>query len=218
MRILLLCLGLATCVIWTTGQQTVGKETFRSDIADHFQGTDVVKFTFGTATSVTRTGYVKVTSKDIFTSEKNYGFQSAEGLLEYDRGGSEIVLPKDEYTASVYGAFRTTSDITCALVEGTKDNAFIVTLPDGDYSVWLIASDAAWDPPIFEVWANDQKKLDVRIPRARFVFMESFQARATDGRLRIDFRGPFRRAGSPRGSACLGFRRRCGNLRDSRVR
>ncbi|HWI58487.1 MAG TPA: glycoside hydrolase domain-containing protein, partial [Bacillota bacterium] len=43
---------------------------------------------------------------------------------------------------------------------------------------------------LFEVWANGEKKLDVRIPRARFVVMESFQARSTGGQLRIDFKGP----------------------------
>ena len=74
--------------------------------------------------------------------------------------------------------------------KGTSDNAFQVALPDGEYTVWLVASDAEWDPPLFEVWANGEKKLDVRIPRARFVFMEPFQARATDGRLRIEFKGP----------------------------
>ena len=63
-------------------------------------------------------------------------------------------------------------------------------MPDGEYTVWLIASDAEWDPPLFEVWANGQKKLDVRIPRRAFVFMEPFQARATDGRLKIEFKGP----------------------------
>jgi hypothetical protein len=55
--------------------------------------------------------------------------------------------------------------------------------------VWLIASDAEWDPPLFEVWANGQKKLDVRIPRAAFVYMEPFEVRATDGRLQMELKG-----------------------------
>ncbi|HEY5909881.1 MAG TPA: glycoside hydrolase domain-containing protein [Verrucomicrobiae bacterium] len=147
-------------------------------------------FTFGTPASATRAGFAKVTIKDLFTAEKGYGFLSGEGLLEFDRGGSEIVLPKDEYTARTYGAYRTTSDLTCALIEGTTNNTFQVALPDGDYTVWVIASDAEWDPPLFEVWANGQKKLDVRIPRARFVFVESFRARAVEGRLRIELKGP----------------------------
>ena len=46
------------------------------------------------------------------------------------------------------------------------------------------------DPPLFEVWANGQKKLDVRIPRRAFVFMEPFQARAAGGQLRIELKGP----------------------------
>ena len=153
-------------------------------------GEGVAKFTFGTPTSVTRAGFTKVTVKDKFTPEKGFGFESTEGLLAFDRGGWEITRPKDEYTASVYGAYRTTSDLTCALVEGTNNNAFLVALPDGDYTVWLVASDAECDPPLFEVWANGQKKLDVRIPRRAFVFMESFQARASGGQLRLELKGP----------------------------
>jgi len=42
------------------------------------------------------------------------------------------------------------------------------------YAVWLIAADSEWDPPLFEVWANGEKKIDVRIPRARFVYMQPF--------------------------------------------
>ena len=145
----------------------------------------VAKFAFGPPASVPRAGFTLVTVRDAFTPEKGYGFESAQGLLAFDRGGSKVELPKDKYTASVYGAYRTTSDITSALVESRGDNAFLVALPDGDYTIWLIASDAEWDPPLFEVWANGQKKLDVRIPRARFVFMEPFQARASGGQLRI---------------------------------
>lgn len=151
---------------------------------------DFACFTFGTPTSITRPGFAKVTASDAFTAEKGFGFRSLQGLLAYDRGGSEIVRPKDEYTARTYGAYRTTSELTCAFIEGTADNAFIVALPDGEYTVWLIASDADWDPPLFEVWANGQKKLDVRIPRARFVFLEAFQARASAGRLQVEFQGP----------------------------
>jgi len=142
------------------------------------QDQTVARFSFGTPTSVTRAGFTKVTVQDGFTPEKGYGFQATQGLLAYDRGGATVERPEDEYTASVYGAYRTTSDLTCAFVEGESDNAFLVALPDGEYTVWLIASDAAEDPPLFEVWANGAMKLDVRIPRRAFVFMEPFQARA----------------------------------------
>ena len=180
---------LVACAASAADRQPAANERPRPGPASTQQNTTVAKFCFGTPTSVTRTGFAKVTVKDVFTPEKGYGFESAQGLQAFDRGGSKIELPKDSYTASVYGAYRTTSDITCALVEGRGDNAFLVALPDGDYTVWLIAGDAEWDPPLFEVWANGKKKLDVRIPRARFVFMEPFQARAADGRLRIELKG-----------------------------
>lgn len=152
-------------------------------------GAPVSRFTFGTPESVTHAGFTKVTVADAFAPQRGFGFERTEGLLAFDRGGARIERPADEYTASAYGAYRTTSELTCAFVEGTSDNAFLVALPDGNYTVWLIASDAAEAPPLFEVWANGTKKLDVRVARRAFVFMEPFQARATNGQLRIEFRG-----------------------------
>ena len=190
MRVIVLSIAVVTSTALAANGQTTPTKTNQRDKGIHPTGAAMCKFTFGTPTSVTRAGFTKVTAKDAFTPEKGHGFQSTQGLLAYDRGGSEIVRPKDEYTARTYGAYRTTSDLSCALIEGTTNNAFIVALPNGDYTVWLVASDAEWDPPLFEVWANDVKKLDVRIPRARFVFMEPFQARATDGCLRLELKGP----------------------------
>src|SRR5258708_2120188 len=94
---------LMTCAISAGGAQTSA-------------GT-VWKFAFGTPTSVTRAGFTKVTTEDAFALGKGYGFQSTQGLSAFDRGGSEIKLPEDRYAASVYGAYRTTSDLTCALIE-----------------------------------------------------------------------------------------------------
>ena len=151
----------------------------------------VWKFSFGTPDSVTRAGFTKVTVSDEFPGKKRHGFQSAQGLLAFDRGGSGVELPRDSGTVAVPSAFRTTSDITCALIEGQSANAFLVALPDGEYTVWLIACDAEWAPPLFEVWANNQKKLDVRIPRAAFVYMEPFRVQATGGRLKIELKGRY---------------------------
>ena len=69
------------------------------EAADDRRATEVAAFTFGPPTSVTRRGFAKVTVGDAFSAGKGFGFESATGLLAYDRGGSEIVPPKDEYTA-----------------------------------------------------------------------------------------------------------------------
>jgi hypothetical protein len=185
----LMLIALAACAASAAERQPAADESHRPGAAVTRQSAAVAKFCFGTPTSVSRAGFTKITVQDAFTAEKGYGFESTPGLRAFDRGGAKIESPKDSYTASVYGAYRTTSDITCALVEGRRDNAFLVALPDGEYTVWVIAGDAEWAPPLFEVWANGQKKLDVRIPRARFVFMEPFQARAAEGRLRIELKG-----------------------------
>jgi hypothetical protein len=52
---------------------------------------------------------------------------------------------------------RTTPDITGALVEGRNDNSFVVAATEGDYTVWLFAGDAEWEPLLFEVWAAIDK-------------------------------------------------------------
>lgn len=74
--------------------------------------TNLPRFSFGTSTSVTRRGFTKVAIGDAFSSEKGFGFKSIQGLLAYDRGGAEIMAPKDKYTDRTYGAYRTTSDLT----------------------------------------------------------------------------------------------------------
>ena len=182
-------IGLVACAISAAERQPTTNEKSPVSFVSNQLGNPVARFCFGTPTSVTRAGFTKVTTEDVFTPEKGYGFQSAQGLQAFDRGGSKTELPEDSYTASVYGAYRTTSDITCALIEGDSDNAFLVALPDGEYTVLLIAGDAEEDPPLFEVWADGQKKLDVRIPRRAFVFMEPFQAHAAGGQLQIDLKG-----------------------------
>ncbi|MBI2298627.1 MAG: hypothetical protein HYU66_06690 [Armatimonadetes bacterium] len=150
---------------------------------------DVARFDFGTPDSAIRPGFTRVTPADVFSAAKGYGFESGDGLTAYDRGGSQIALPADAHTASAYGASRSTTDLTCDLIEGERDNAFVVSLPDGDRTVWLIAGDPDWDPPLFEVWAGGRKQLDVRVPRARFVNVGSFRAQAVGGLLRIELKG-----------------------------
>ena len=78
----------------------------------------MLRFSFGTPISVTRAGFTKVTAKDAFTAEKAYGFESTQGRLPFDRGGSLIERPKDEYAASVYGAYRTTWSVTSSASTG----------------------------------------------------------------------------------------------------
>ncbi len=111
----LILIELVACAASAAEGQPTAPEKSQAALAGTGQNATVAKFSFGTPTSVTRAGFTKVTVKDAFTPEKGYGFQSTQGLRAFDRGGSKIEPPKDAYTASVYGAYRTTSDITCAL-------------------------------------------------------------------------------------------------------
>jgi len=150
-------------------------------------------FDFGTPGSVTREGFVKVTTADVFAPGRAHGFESNRGLLEVDRTASywwQKQLPNDEYLSQTYGEYRSTSYSTCDFVEGTEDNAFLLSLPDGEYEVWAIVTDPAEAPPFFGIHANGELKQIVRLGRRGFVFMEPFRARAEGGVLRIELKGP----------------------------
>ncbi|MBN1669900.1 MAG: hypothetical protein JXR37_02630 [Kiritimatiellae bacterium] len=143
---------------------------------------EVLKFDFGTSESIVRPGFTKVTPHDAFGGGKGYGFESIDGLLAFDRGGAEKKETK-------YGAERQATDLTADLIEGPTENSFHVALPDGPYTVWLIAGDPHWAPPLFDVWANGVEKLEVRLPRRKFVCMEPFEACAERGKLSLAFKG-----------------------------
>ena len=94
--------GVAASILNFPAAQAASSE----GVATNHQMATVAAFQFGTADSATRAGFTKITVKDTYAAEKGYGFESVEGLLAFDRGGSEIVWPKDEYSARVYGAYR----------------------------------------------------------------------------------------------------------------
>jgi len=112
------CLAVLACALLPASPLLIVR-AISGEAATPAAAKDFARFSFGTPTSVTRPGFAKVTVSDAFTAEKGFGFQSAQGLLGFDRGGSEIVRPGDEYTARTYGAYRTTSDLTCAFQQAT---------------------------------------------------------------------------------------------------
>ena len=132
--------------------QNVCSSIVQGVVARLLRDTEVLKFTFGTPGSVPRAGCVKATVKDGVAPEEGYRFGSADGLLAYDRGGSEIVRPRDEYTPSVYGAYRVTPYLTCAPIEEQSDNALLV--PSRTVVEKLLTSLAApgeFEPAIFSI-------------------------------------------------------------------
>ena len=151
-------------------------------------------FDFGTPDSPTREGFTKVTKADTYAPGRVCGFESADGLLDVDRSGSYWPEKKrhatNAYLAQTYGEYRVTSYTTCDFVEGTQDNAFLLSLPDGEYEVWAVVTDPAEAPPFFEIRANGQTKHNVRLARRGFIFMQPFEARAEGGVLRLELKGP----------------------------
>lgn len=151
-------------------------------------------FDFGAPSSPTREGFTKVTKADIYAPGREYGFESADGLLDVDHSGSywpeKMLRPGDPAQTKKYGKYRVTSYTTCDFVEGTADNAFLLGVPDGEYEAWAVASDPAQAPPFFALHANGERKHEVRLPRRGFVFIEPFQASPEGGVLWIELKGP----------------------------
>ena len=151
-------------------------------------------FDLGTPGSPTRAGFTKVTKADVYGPGRAYGFESPEGLLDVDRSASywpeKKPHPTNARIARQYGEYRTSSYTTCDFVEGTGNNAFVLSVPPGDYEVWAVVADPAEAPPFFEITANDRPRYDVRVPRRGFVFIEPFRASAQDGTLRIGLESP----------------------------
>ncbi|MBT4814420.1 MAG: hypothetical protein HON70_01910, partial [Lentisphaerae bacterium] len=151
-------------------------------------------FDFGTPGSRTRDGFTKVTKAQLYSRERGHGFESSEGLTGVDRSGNypwkKGLHSSDARRRRVYGAYRVSSYSTCDFVEGRRDNAFLLNVPDGEYEVWAVVADPAHAPPFFELRANRETKHSVRMGRHGFVFVEPFRVRAEDGVLRVDLTGP----------------------------
>jgi Glycoside hydrolase 123 N-terminal domain/Beta-agarase/YXIM esterase-like, galactose-binding domain-like len=153
----------------------------------HIAAGETLKFDFGTDSSSLENGFVRVSSKTKYKKGSNPGFTNTEGLKEIYRGGEKRESGEGAWKNA--GSFRRTTKISCDFVEGPHNNIFSIDLPNGEYTVLVIASDRLWAPPFFEVWTNGKKQLNVKLPRRRFVYFNTFKARAKKGRLDIVLKG-----------------------------
>lgn len=124
-----------------------------------------LRFDFGPGSSAD--GYTQVTAATPYSPALGYGFADPAMVSEHDRGTahplkSDFVVP--------------------------KDTSFIVDLPNGDYTVSLIAGDEGGPTDIAISVETIQKVLQTDKPAGQYLEMD-FQIALIDGQLNLDFTG-----------------------------
>ncbi|GAA3470064.1 hypothetical protein GCM10018965_046170 [Nonomuraea roseola] len=124
-------------------------------------------FDFGTAGSAEQAGYTRVTDTTAYSSAQGYGFADPSGLSSTDRGTGDA-LRSDFVTAT--GA------------------TFSVDLPNGDYTVSLVAGDAT-EATTIAIAAESMEKVQATAKAAGEYLEMSFGIALVDGRLDLVFSG-----------------------------
>ncbi len=130
---------------------------------------DVKRFDFGKGAA--EDGYLAITSAVAYTPERKYGFTDPAKVSFIDRGTSDALR----------------SDFSIV-----QDTAFNVDLPNGDYTVSLIAGDAndITDISITVESMEKVKRLDGNAPRPAGAYLEmSFDIALVDGQMNLQFTG-----------------------------
>lgn len=130
---------------------------------------DVKRFDFGKGAAAD--GYVQVASAIAYSAERKYGFADPAKVSFVDRGTADALR----------------SDFSII-----QDTAFIVDVPNGDYTVSLIAGDLndVTDISIKVESIEKVKRLDANAVRPAGQFLEmSFDIALVDGQLNFEFTG-----------------------------
>lgn len=115
---------------------------------------DLHFFDMGTAGSKLHEGATRVTSADIYSEEKGYGWRRAEGLAEQVQVHEEMGQRRGNPAPPVMWSNAVTED--CVI--GSAKNTFLVDVPNGHYRIYLLCGTSSasryfwWD---FTVESSD---------------------------------------------------------------
>ncbi|WP_412964776.1 fibronectin type III domain-containing protein [Metabacillus niabensis] len=125
------------------------------------------KFDFGTEDSAVMEGYTKVTPASVYSAEKKYGFVDTTKVTATDRGTTDPL--KSDFVT-------------------TTETPFQVDLPNGDYTVKVVAGDESENTVIGVKAENIQKVQDTTINAGEYA-ERSFDIALVDGQLTIELTG-----------------------------
>lgn len=125
------------------------------------------KFDFGTSSSAVKDGYSKVSEESSYSEEIGYGFQDPSKVVSGDNGTTDALQ----------------SDFI-----STKETSFNVDLPNGDYTVSVIAGDSKEATNIGVKAETIQKVQDTPVAAGEFID-RSFSIALVDGQLNVELTG-----------------------------
>jgi fibronectin type 3 domain-containing protein/lysophospholipase L1-like esterase len=125
------------------------------------------KFDFGTATSPVEDGYTKVSSDTAYSTELGYGFADTSKVTSIDRATSDSL--KSDFIS-------------------TTETSFNVDLPNGDYSITVIAGDEAGGTEV-GIKAENIQKVQNSTTSAGVYIERTFEISLIDGQLNFQFTG-----------------------------
>ncbi|WP_179158751.1 SGNH/GDSL hydrolase family protein [Bacillus sp. EB106-08-02-XG196] len=125
------------------------------------------KFDFGTPTSSVMDGYTKVSSDTAYSAETGYGFADISKVTSTDRATSDPL--KSDFIS-------------------TTETSFKVDLPNGDYSVTVLAGDEAEATEVGIKAENIQKVQNASILKGNYIERE-FEISLIDEQLNFEFTG-----------------------------
>jgi hypothetical protein len=162
---------------------------------------DVLRFDMGTDRSELREGFTRVTARSVYDKAAGFGWKSAEGLQEqyrhYDREWQYDESRGRQQPPQIY-----TNEITCDAIVGRAANSFLIDLPPGDYTAWLLSGlsagssreyhdfDVAVDCPGRSQrpgQLDGENRSTVKILGPYIFEKRTFQVSPQDGRLSIEF-------------------------------
>ncbi|MBM7602917.1 fibronectin type 3 domain-containing protein/lysophospholipase L1-like esterase [Metabacillus crassostreae] len=127
----------------------------------------VKKYDFGTNESAVMEGFTKVTNGSSYSTKQKFGFADITKVTATDRGTSDAL--KSDFTI-------------------TTETSFNVDLPNGDYSVTVVAGDEAEATAIGVKAETIQKVQDTTMNKGEFI-ERSFDIALIDGQLTLEFTG-----------------------------
>ncbi|WP_319005783.1 OmpL47-type beta-barrel domain-containing protein [Metabacillus niabensis] len=131
------------------------------------EGLITKKYDFGTSSSALEEGYDQVSPDSDYSEEAGFGFKDSSNVEAADQGTDDALK----------------SDFIVA-----KETSFQVDLPNGDYSVTVIAGDANGSTHIGVVAETIQKIQDTTVSPGQFI-ERTYSIALVDGQLTFEFTG-----------------------------
>ena len=151
-------------------------------------------FDMGSADSQLRAGFTRVTSKSLYDEQVGHGWKSTDGLetqyKHYDREWKFSDSRGRTQPPELY-----TNEVTCDTIRGDKANSFLVDVPPGEYTVYVLSglsSGSTREYHWFEIAAPNaaapNAAATVKIPGPYRFEKSLLKVSVKEGPLSIDFR------------------------------